>query len=120
MENRKHNDLPGEHRRRQRWEGAIILATALGDEALFYGRQLAAEAAEGGLLERRRQRALQELVEDKRQKLNLGRVEIFSNGRDLLVSAAQADMPARGRSSTNTTLLERVLRNEEVREVRPT
>ena len=30
MENRKHNDPPGEHRRRQRWEGAIILATALG------------------------------------------------------------------------------------------
>jgi two-component system nitrogen regulation sensor histidine kinase NtrY len=105
-------------------EGSLEVVNAfykhLGDEALFYGRQLAAEAAEGGLLERRRQRALQELVEDKRQKLNLGRVEIFSNGRDLLVSAAQADMPARGRSSTNTTLLERVLRNEEVREVRPT
>ena len=30
MENRKQHDLPGEHRRRQRWEGLLILATALG------------------------------------------------------------------------------------------
>ena len=30
MENRKQNDLLGEHRRRQRWEGVLILATALG------------------------------------------------------------------------------------------
>ncbi|HEV8712787.1 MAG TPA: hypothetical protein VGX03_08180, partial [Candidatus Binatia bacterium] len=241
MENRKHNDLPGEHRRRQHWEGALILATALGvflfaslqarlpqfsdshnlasnaifvllidlniillvllvflvgrnliklfyerqrkllgshlrfrlvlafvaislfpaillfligvgfmtksienwftvqvegafegsleavrafynhleDEALFHGRQIATEAAGKGLLERRRQRTLQELVEDKQQELNLGRVEVFSSARDLLVSAAQADMPGRKRSSANAILLERILRNEEVREVRP-
>src|SRR2546422_10248166 len=30
MENRKHDDPSGEHRSHQRWEGAIILATALG------------------------------------------------------------------------------------------
>jgi len=241
MENRKHNDLSGEHRRRQRWEGAIILATALGvflfaslqarlpqlsdshnlannvvfvllidlniillvlliflvgrnliklfyerqrkllgshlrfrlvlafvaislfpaillffigvgfmtrsienwftvqvegalegsleavnafynhlgDEALFYGRQLAVEVAEDGLLEKPRQRTLQDLAEDKQQKLNLGRVEVFSSARDLLVSAAQAGMPAPEHGSTDATLLERVLRNEEVRAVRP-
>ena len=241
MENRKHNDSPGEHRRRQRWEGAIILATALGvflfaslqarlpqvsdghnlannvvfvllinlniillvlliflvgrnliklfyerqrkllgshlrfrlvlafvaislfpaillffigvgfmtrsiehwftvqvegalegsleavnafynhlgDEALFYGRQLAVEVAEDGLLEKRRQKTLQDLVEDKQRKLNLGQVEIFSSARDLLVSAAQAGMPAPEHGSTDATLLERVLRNEEVRAVRP-
>ncbi|HKA53281.1 MAG TPA: ATP-binding protein [Candidatus Binatia bacterium] len=239
MENRKHHELPGEHRRRQRWEGVLILATALGvflfaflqgrlpqssdspnlvsnvifvllidlnvillvllvflvgrnliklfyerqrkllgshlrfrlvlafvaislfpaillfligvgfmtqsienwftvqvegafegslgavnafynhleDDALFYGREVAAKAAAEGLLERRRQRALQELVNTKQRELNLGRVEVFSSARDLLVSAAQAGMPGRG--STYTTLLERVLRNEEVREVRP-
>ena len=241
MENRKHNDLSGEHRRRQRWEGAIILATALGvflfaslqarlpqlsdshnlannvvfvllidlniillvlliflvgrnliklfyerqrkllgshlrfrlvlafvaislfpaillffigvgfmtrsienwftvqvegalegsleavnalynhlgDEALFYGRQLAVEVAEEGLLEKPRQRTLQDLAEDKQQKLNLGRVAVFSSARDLLVSAAQAGMPAPEHGSTDATLLERVLRNEEVRAVRP-
>jgi two-component system, NtrC family, nitrogen regulation sensor histidine kinase NtrY len=239
MDNRKHNDPPGEHRRRQRWEGVLILATALGvflfaslqarlpqssdshnlvsnvifvllidlniillvllvflvgrnliklcyerqrkllgshlrfrlvlafvaislfpaillflvgvgfmtesienwftvqvegafegslgavnafynhleDDALFYGRQIATKAATEGLLERRRQRALQELVNTKQRELNLGRVEVFSSARDLLVSAAQAGMPGRG--STHTTLLERVLRNEEVHEVRP-
>src|SRR5215813_10091050 len=195
MENRKHNDPPGEYRRRQRWEGALILATALGvflfaslqarlpefsdghnlannvifvllidlniillvllvflvgrnliklfyerqrtilgshlrfrlvlafvaislfpaislfligvgfmtrsienwftvqvegalegslevgnafynhleDDALFYGREVAAKAAAEGLLERRRQRALQELVNTKQRELNLGR-----------------------------------------------
>src|SRR5262249_27060711 len=91
----------------------------LTDEALFYGRQLAAEIAEEGLLERRRQRTLQELIAEKQHEWNLGRVEVFSSGRDLLGSAVQADMPLRKRSNTNTTLLERVLGNEEVREVQP-
>ena len=241
MANREHSDLPGEHRRRQRWEGAIILATALGvflfaslqarlpqlsdshnlasnvvfvllidlniillvllvflvgrnliklfyerqrkilgshlrfrlvlafvaislfpaillffigvgfmtksienwftvqiegalegsleavnafynhlaDEALFYARNLATEITDGGLSEHKRQRALQELVEEKQRQFNLGRVEVFSSGRDLLASAARSDMPAREHSGTNAILLERVLRNEEAREVRP-
>ncbi|MBI3799596.1 MAG: HAMP domain-containing protein [Deltaproteobacteria bacterium] len=100
-------------------EAVNAFYTHLADEALFHGRQLATEIAEEGLLERRRQRTLQELLEEKQHEWNLGRVEIFSSARDLLVSAVQTGMPARGQSSTNTTLLERVLGNEEVREVQP-
>src|SRR5712691_6754549 len=95
-------------------EAVNALYNHLGDEALFYGRQLAVEVAEEGLLEKPRQRTLQDLAEDKQQKLNLGRVEVFSSARDLLVSAAQAGMPAPEHGSTDATLLERVLRNEEV------
>lgn len=104
-------------------EGSLEAANAfynhLGDEALFYGRQLAVEVAEDGLLEKRRQKTLQDLAADKQQKLNLGRVEVFSSARDLVGSAAQAGMPTHECSSPTTTLLERALRNEEVREVRP-
>src|SRR6266849_4986359 len=104
-------------------EGSLEAVNAfynhLGEQALFDGRQLAVEVAEDGLLEKPRQRTLQDLAEDKQQKLNLGRVEVFSSARDLLVSAAQAGMPAPERGSTDATLLERVLRNEEVRAVRP-
>jgi two-component system, NtrC family, nitrogen regulation sensor histidine kinase NtrY len=104
-------------------EGSLEAVNAfynhLADEALFYGRQVATEIAEAGLLERRRQRTLQELIEEKQHEWNLGRLEVYSSGRDLVVSAVQADMPARGRSRTTTTLLERVLGNEEVREVQP-
>src|SRR5262245_30364477 len=102
-------------------EGSLEVGNAfynhLTDEALFYGRQLATAITEEGLLERRRQRTLQEFLEEKQHEWNLGRVEVFSSARDLLVSATQAGLPARGHSST--TLLERVLGNEEVREVRP-
>src|SRR5262249_42396555 len=102
-------------------EGSLEAGNAfynhLADEALFYGRQVATDIAEEGLLERRRQRTLQEFLEEKQHEWNLGRVEVFSSARDLLVSATQAGMSARGNSSP--TLLERVLSNEEVREVRP-
>lgn len=91
----------------------------LADEALFYASDVASVVAEGKLHEPRRQRALQELIEEKRRKFNLGRVEVFSDARDLLVSAARDNMPARENSGSNAILLERVLRNEKVREVRP-
>ncbi len=104
-------------------EGSLEAVNAfyghLADEALFYARDLAAEIADGGLNEPKRQRMLQELVEEKQRKFHLGRVEIFSSARDLLVSVARKDMPAREQSGNNAILLEQVLRNEEVREVRP-
>src|SRR2546422_4846652 len=86
------------------FEGSLEAVNAfynhLEDEALFYGRQLAAEATAEGLLERRRQRALQELVDNKQQELNLGRVGVFPRARDLLGQAAQAGSGGGGASHT--------------------
>jgi len=105
-------------------EGSLQVVRAfynhVADEASFYGRGLATQIAEKGLLDRRRQKALQDLVEDTQKTSNLGRVKIFSQTRDLLASAASAEAPAREGNDVPATLLEQVLRNEEVRHVRPT
>jgi len=91
----------------------------LADQSLFYARDLATAIAESGLSEPTQQQALQQLLEEQQQKFNLGRVEVFSSARDLLVSVARSDMPAREQNGNNMVLLERVLRSEEVREVWP-
>ena len=103
-------------------EGSLEVAGAfydhLADEALFYARDMATEITAGGLLERRKRRALQEFVEGKRRALNLGRLTVASRTGDPLVSAAAADKQMGQAHDSDAALFERVWRNEEVRLVR--
>ncbi|MGH7961248.1 MAG: HAMP domain-containing protein, partial [Candidatus Binatia bacterium] len=89
------------------------------DEAVFHARDLATQIAEKELLDRRRQRTLQTLVEDKQQGFRLGRVQVFSPTRDLLVSAAGSEIPAQENGEAETAILAQVLQNEEVHQIRP-
>ena len=103
-------------------EGSLEVAGAfydhLADEALFYARDMATEITAGGLLERRKRRALQEFVEGKRRALNLGRLTVASRTGDPSVSAAAADKQMGQAHDPDAALFERVWRNEEVRLVR--
>lgn len=103
-------------------EGSLEVAGAfydhLADEALFYARDLAAELAGDGLLERRRRRAVQELIAAKRRVLNVGRIAVVSREGDLLAVAAAPDVKAREENAQDVALLERVWQSEEVRFIR--
>ncbi|MGE0821780.1 MAG: ATP-binding protein [Candidatus Binatia bacterium] len=91
----------------------------LGNEALSQARTLAAEVAQNDLLAPEQRQALQELVESKRQVLHLGRVMVFSPERTLLANATGTNMAEWERSGIDPALLARVLRREEIRQVRP-
>jgi two-component system nitrogen regulation sensor histidine kinase NtrY len=91
----------------------------LADEALLSARDLAATIAADGLTERRRKRALQELVEKRRQAFNLGRVEVFAGPHDLLASAVSSESPVAESAAADPALVEQVLHGEAVRRVRP-
>ncbi|MEW6296515.1 MAG: ATP-binding protein [Thermodesulfobacteriota bacterium] len=103
-------------------EGSLEVAGAfydhLADEALFYARDIAAEITRDGLLERRRRRAMQDLVAEKRRVLNIGRVAVLSRGGELIAEAAAPDMAAGEDDGRSKAFFTRVWQNEEVRFVR--
>jgi len=104
-------------------EGALGVVNTfyayLGDEALVHAHHLAAAITQAKVLDGEQRQRLQELVEEKRQVLHVGRLMVFSPEHNLLANATSAEWPAHERRGVDTTLLDRALRNEEVRQVRP-
>ncbi|MSQ48192.1 MAG: HAMP domain-containing protein [Deltaproteobacteria bacterium] len=104
-------------------EGALGVVNTfyayLGDEALVHAHHVAAAITQSHGLAGEQRHRLQELVEEKRQVLHVGRVMVFSSDRTLLANATSAEWPAHERRGVDAALLERALDNEEVRQVRP-
>lgn len=91
----------------------------LGDEALVHAHHVAAEITQSQVLDGEQRQRLQKLVEEKRRVLHVGRLMVFSSEQTLLANATSAEWPSHERRGVDTTLLDRALGNEEVRQVRP-
>ncbi|NOT55776.1 MAG: HAMP domain-containing protein, partial [Deltaproteobacteria bacterium] len=104
-------------------EGALGVVNTfyayLGDEALVHARGMAAAITQAQMLAGEQRQRLQELVEERRRMLHVGRLMVFSAEHNLLANATSTEWPAHERRGVDTTLLDRVLRNEEARQVRP-
>lgn len=104
-------------------EGALGVVNTfyayLGDEALAHAYQVAAEITQSQMLDGERRQRLQKLLEEKRQLLHVGRLMVFSPEQNLIANATSSEWPAYERRGVDTGLLDRVLRNEEMRQVRP-
>ena len=104
-------------------EGALGVVNTfyayLGDEALVHAHGMAAAITQSQVLAGEQRQRLQELVEERRRVLHVGRLMVFSAEHNLLANATSTEWPAHERRGVDTTLLARVLRNEEVRQVRP-
>jgi two-component system nitrogen regulation sensor histidine kinase NtrY len=103
-------------------EGSLAVVSTfydlLGGEALSQAQTLATEIAQNELLAPDRRRALQELVETRREMLHLGRVMVLSPERTVLANSTIAELQTRERSGLEAETLDRVFRREHLREVR--
>lgn len=108
-------------------EGSLAIVNSyydhLADEALRASTDLAAQAAETGLIDRRRRRSLQDLVEERRRWVDLERVDIISASHDStppdsLLAVARPGSSVAERSAPEAELIERILNGERVRRIR--
>jgi len=91
----------------------------LANDALRLSKDLAAEAADTSLSDRRRRRVLLEHMEEQRRLFNLERIDVFTTAREPLLTALRQGSAAAKDSLAEATLVERVLKGEHVRRVRP-
>ncbi|MBI3247349.1 MAG: HAMP domain-containing protein [Deltaproteobacteria bacterium] len=93
----------------------------LADEATRASQVLATEIAEGGLLDRKRKRALQNIVEERRRVFDLERIEVLSGTRELVSAAARGESASAGESEAEDALgaiIGQVLNGEPLRQLR--
>lgn len=92
----------------------------LADEAARASQVLAAEIAEGGLLDRKRKRSLQNIVEERRRLFDLERIEVLSSARELVSAATRVDSAStnEGASESEGALIGQVLNGEPLRQPR--
>lgn len=84
------------------------------NNALHYARELAQEIGARGLLAPDRRAALNQFVNAKQQEYNLGTVEVFSPGRQLLVIAFTPRIPTGIGVSPDSPLLTKTLGGDAV------
>lgn len=104
-------------------EGSLAVVNAyfdhLADEAVRSSVDLAAIASENGLNDRRRKRALQDMVEERRRLFNLERIDIWETPRELLLSVSRPESLLAEKVTAESDLVERVLNGEPMRHIRP-
>lgn len=104
-------------------EGSLAVVNAyfdhLADEAVRSSVDLAAIASENGLNDRRRKRALQDMVEERRRLFNLERIDIWETPRELLLSVSRPESLLAEKVTAESDLVERVLNGESMRHIRP-
>lgn len=104
-------------------EGSLAIVNTyfdhLADEALRSSVDLATVASENGLNDRRRKRALQDLIEERRRLFNLERIDMWETPRALLLTTSRPESRIAENVMAEPDLLERVLNGEQVRRVRP-
>lgn len=104
-------------------EGSLAVVNAyfdhLADEAVRSSVDLAAIASENGLNDRRRKRALQDMVEERRRLFNLERIDIWETPRELLLSVSRPESLLAEKVTAESDLVERVLDGESMRHIRP-
>jgi len=104
-------------------EGSLAVVNAyydhLADEALRAGQDLAAEIVEAGLLDKRRKRALQDLIEERRRVFDLERLDLFTAGGEPVFTAVRPENPVMSNAAPEAALVGQVLQGEPVRRVRP-
>jgi two-component system nitrogen regulation sensor histidine kinase NtrY len=84
------------------------------NNALFYARQLSQSITQGGLFDSERITDLKEFIQSKQREYNLGTVEVFSPGRQLLVVAFNDQVPTGVTIQPESDFLNRALRGLEV------
>ncbi len=104
-------------------EGSLAVVNAyydhLADEALRAGRDLAAEIVEAGLIDKRRKRALQDLIEERRRVFDLERIDLFTAGGEPVFTTVRPENPVMSDAAPEAALVGQVLQGEPVRRVRP-
>lgn len=104
-------------------EGSLAVVNAyfdhLADEAVRSSVDLATIASENGLNDRRRKRALQDMVEERRRLFNLERIDIWETPRELLLSVSRPESLLAEKVTAESDLVERVLNGEPMRHIRP-
>lgn len=91
----------------------------LANDALRLSKELAVEAGDAGLTDRRRRRALLERMEDQRRLLNLERIDVFTASREPILTALRQDSAVSKNALAEAVFVEQVLKGEHVRRVRP-
>lgn len=104
-------------------EGSLAVVNTyfdhLADDAVRSSVDLAAIASENGFNDRRRKRALQDIVEERRRLFNLERIDMWETPRELLLTVSRPESLIAESVMAESDLVERVLNGEQVRRVRP-
>jgi two-component system, NtrC family, nitrogen regulation sensor histidine kinase NtrY len=102
-------------------DGSLYVARTyydrVADDAVLHAGSIAAEIAESGLLDRRRQRGLHDVLEGKRRAFNLGRIQVLTGDGALMGSAVSSEVPA-PQSITSGVPVVRILHNDQARYIR--
>jgi two-component system nitrogen regulation sensor histidine kinase NtrY len=104
-------------------EGSLAVVNTyfdhLADEAWRSSMDLAAAASESGLNDRKRKRALQDLVEERRRLFELERIDVWETTREPFLTATRPESLIAESMIAEPDLVERVLGGEQLRRVRP-
>ena len=91
----------------------------LANDALRSSKDLATEAADTGLSDRRRRRMLLARMEERRRLLNLERIDVFTTSREPMITVLRQESTVAKDSQAEASFVEQVLKGEYVRRVRP-
>ncbi len=103
-------------------EGSLTAVNAyydhLADAAARVSHDVAIASEDTGLLERKRKRALQELLEERQQLFALERLEVITAAREPLAAVMRPESTIAEDAKVEPAVLEQLLKGEEVRRIR--